>query len=184
MDPGESSYRRYLDGDDTGMETLVRMYMDGLLLYLNSILHDPHAAEDCVQDTFIRLAVRKPKFRGGSSFRTWLYAIGRNTALSALRKAKRQGTALTDACSAIPAQADPEQDILRSEQRIAVQRAMGQLKPDYRQVLCLSYFEGFSNPEAARIMGKRKRQIENLLANAKKALRRELEKEGFEYEEL
>ena len=63
MDPGESSYRRYLDGDDTGMETLVRMYMDGLLLYLNSILHDPHAAEDCVQDTFIRLAVRTQKSR-------------------------------------------------------------------------------------------------------------------------
>ncbi len=184
MDQGAGSYRRYLDGDDAGMEQLVRMYMDGLFQYLNSILHDPQLAEDCVQDTFIRLAVRKPKFRGRSSFRTWLYAIGRNTALSALRKAGRRGTALAYEPEILSADGNPERDIFRTEQRTAVRLAVQKLKPDYRQILYLSYFEGFSNPEAARIMGKSKRQIENLLANAKKALRRELEKEGFDYEEL
>ena len=47
MDQGAGSYFRYLGGDDTGMKQLVRMYMDGLFQYLNSILHDPQLAEDC-----------------------------------------------------------------------------------------------------------------------------------------
>lgn len=36
MDNGTSSYRRFLDGDDSGMVELVRDYKDGLLLYLNT----------------------------------------------------------------------------------------------------------------------------------------------------
>ena len=47
MDQGAGSYRRYLGGDDAGMEQLVRMNMDRLFQYLNSILHDPQLAEDC-----------------------------------------------------------------------------------------------------------------------------------------
>ena len=39
MDNGASSYRRFLDGDDSGMVELVRDYKDGLLLYLNSYIN-------------------------------------------------------------------------------------------------------------------------------------------------
>ncbi|MDE7094522.1 MAG: RNA polymerase subunit sigma-24, partial [Oscillospiraceae bacterium] len=48
----------------------------------------------------------------------------------------------------------------------------------------LSYFEDFSNAETAKIMRKTKRQIENLLYNARKSLKLELEKDGFHYEKL
>lgn len=49
MDRGAGSYRRYLDGDDTGMAELICDYRDGLLLYLNSYLNDLPLAEDCVR---------------------------------------------------------------------------------------------------------------------------------------
>ena len=45
-----------------------------------------------------------------------------------------------------------------------------------------SYFEDFSNAEAARVLGKTKRQVENLSYRARQALRRQLETEGFAYE--
>ena len=61
---------------------------------------------------------------------------------------------------------------------------MRELKPEYFQVLYLVYFEDFSNKEIATIMKKNKRQIENLIYRAKNALKSELEKEGFEYENL
>ena len=86
MDNGESSYRRFLSGDDQGMAELVYEYRNGLLLYLNSYTNDLSLAEDCVQDTFIKLATKKPVFRGKSSFKTWLYAIGRNIAKNHIRK--------------------------------------------------------------------------------------------------
>lgn len=53
-----------------------------------------------------------------------------------------------------------------------------------RQVLWLLYFEGMSGTDAAIIMKKNSRQISNLVYRAKSALKSELDKEGFVYEEL
>ena len=77
---------------------------------------------------------------------------------------------------------DLESNYLKKEQKITLHKAVRRLNSDYRQVLYLTVFEGFSNGEAAKIMHKSTRQIENLLYRAKKSLRTELEKEGFEYE--
>ena len=183
MDNGASSYRRYLEGDDSGMEALVRDYKDGLLLYLNSYLKNLSIAEDCVQDTFIKLAVKKPKFRGKSSFKTWLYTIGRNTAISYMRKRANTET-VSGEWDTLAAETDLEREYLREEQKITLHRALRRIKPQYSQVLYLVYFEDFSAAEAADILHKTRKQIENLLYNAKKALRSELEREGFRYEEL
>lgn len=70
------------------------------------------------------------------------------------------------------------------ERKIAVHSSLQKLNGDYRQVLYLTVFEELTNEEAARVMKKNKRQIENLVYRAKKALKSELEKEGFVYEEL
>ena len=184
MDNGESSYRRFLDGDDYGMEELVRDYKDGLLLYINSYLKDLSIAEDCVQDTFIKLATKKPRFKGKCSFKTWLYSIGRNMALYYIRKHRCRSFESIDECENISAENDLERDYLIEEQRILLHRMLCRLKEEYRQVLYLVYFENFSNSEVGKIMGKSSKQTENLIYNARKTLRSELEKEGFDYEKL
>ena len=51
-------------------------------------------------------------------------------------------------------------------------------------MLYLKFFAELSNQESAKVMGKSKRQIENLLYQAKQALRAELEQEGFDYDGL
>ncbi len=176
MDNGASSYRRYIEGDDSGMTELIRDYKDGLLLYLVSFTNNISDAEDCVQETFIRLAIKKPKFRGNSSFKTWLYAIGRNVTRDMLRK-HRPSVPLDDAAEFADLQ-DIEQDYIQEEQKIIVHQAIRNLKPDYQQAIYLSYFEQFSNDEIARIMRKTRKQVENLLYNARKSLKLQLEKEG------
>ena len=60
----------------------------------------------------------------------------------------------------------------------------GKLKPEYHQVLWLTYFEGFSNKEVALIMKKSVHNIETLVYRARRAIKEELEKEGFVYEGL
>lgn len=95
MDHGASSYRRFLQGDDSGFEEIVRTYSDGLILYLYGYVSDFHLAEDLCEDTFFRLLVKKPRFDGRSSFKSWLYTIGKNLATDHLRRAKntkRQST--------------------------------------------------------------------------------------------
>ena len=75
-----------------------------------------------------------------------------------------------------------ERNYIRSEEKRILHRALHSLKAEYRQVLYLTSLEGFSNSEAAVIMKKTDRQIRSLIYNAKKALKNELERSGFEYE--
>lgn len=182
MDTGAESYRRYLDGDDNGIVDIIRDYKDGLTLYLCGITGNIFSAEDAMEDTFFKIVTKKPRFSGKSSFKTWLYSIGRNTAIDSMRKRSRLSDSPIEDISAADETADLERNYLKEEQKIAIHKAISSLNPDYRQILHLIFFEGFSNGEAADIMRKGKRQIENLLYRAKSALRSELEKEGFVYE--
>ena len=77
-----------------------------------------------------------------------------------------------------------EESYLREERKIAVHRALRKLKPEYRQILYLVYFEGLSNSEAAAVMKRSRHQIENLVYRARLSLKSELDKEGFVYEGL
>ena len=63
-----------------------------------------------------------------------------------------------------------------------VHRVMKELKSEYRQVLWLIYFEGFSCAQVGRIMKKTTHNTEVLVSRARQALKNQLIKEGFEYE--
>ena len=186
MDNGASSYRRFRDnGDESGLVEIIRDYKDGLILYLTSIVGNIQTAEELAEDTFVLLGTKKPRDKGGSSFKTWLYTIGRNVAIDYLRKYRRRTfISLEDSAELVSEEAEIESVYLRKEQQITVHRAMRELSPDYRQVLWLIYFEELSSKEAARIMGKSVRSVESLLYRARKSLKAQLEKEGFDYEKL
>ena len=77
-----------------------------------------------------------------------------------------------------------EQSYIKEERKLVVHKALSELTTDYRTILWLVYFEGFSNKEAAIVLKKSERQIKNLLYRAKLSLKSKLEKEGFIYEEF
>ena len=85
MDNGACSYRRFLDGDDKGLVELVGEYKDGLILFLNGYVNNISVAEELTEETFFRLITKKPRYSGKSTFKSWLYAIGRNTAIDYIR---------------------------------------------------------------------------------------------------
>lgn len=184
MDNGAVSYHRFLAGDKEGMVELIRDYKDGLTLYLNSFVNNISIAEELMEDTFVKLVVKKPKYQEKSTFKTWLYTIGRNIALDYIRKSAKDPTFSIDEMYNVANNENVESDYIKSEQNITLHRAMQNLNPEYKQVLYLVFFENFDNAEAAEVMHKNRRQIENLIYRAKKALKIELEKEGFVYEGL
>ena len=184
MDNGASSYRRFLDGDDSGLVEIIRDCKDGLIFYLNSFVGNFSVAEELAEDTFVRLGVRKPHFSGKSSFRTWLYAIGRNAAIDWLRKESKHKTVSLDESVDLSESESFEEAYLREEQKRIIHRAMKKLKQEYRQVLWLVYFEDFSEKEAAKIMKKSLHSIETLAYRARQALKSELIQEGYQHEIL
>ena len=183
MDNGESSYCRFLAGDDEGLHEIICTYRAGLILYLNSFVQNIHTAEDLTEDTFAEIAMKCPKFAAKSSFKTWLYAIARNITAKHLRKHAKLSVVPLESQEYLADEENLESNYIKTEQEHMVHQALHRLKLEYRQVLYLIYFEEFTNAEAALIMKKSSRQVETLLYNAKKALKSEMERSGFDYEE-
>ncbi len=184
MDNGACSYRRFLDGDDNGFIEIIKDYKDGLILYINNFTENIFIAEDLAEDTFVKIVTKKPRFSGKSSFKTWLYAIGRNVALDHLRRHKATVVSFDELPEIREETESLEAEYIKREDAKELHKALEKLNPQYRQILWLVYFENFSNREAALVMKKPVRNVESLLYRAKQSLKTELNKEGFVYEKL
>ncbi|MBQ6676857.1 MAG: RNA polymerase sigma factor [Clostridia bacterium] len=185
MDRGAENYRRFLDGDDEGISEIVRDYKDCLILFLNTIVGNIYTAEELAEETFFRLIIKKPRYSGKSSFKSWLFAVGRNIAVDHIRRFSRTAPGLTEEMEAsLKDESDLEAEYLKEERKKQIRAAIRKLPEDYGAVLWLVYFEGLSSEETATVMKKNSRQMRNLLYRAKQSLKSELEKEGFVYEEF
>lgn len=185
MDNGAESYRRFLQGDDKAFVEIIRDYKDGLILYLNGFVNNILTAEDLTEDVFFKLVTKKPRFNEKSSFKTWLYSIGRNTAVDYLRRnKKKKEVSAEEIRETEDEQLSIEQSYIKQERLLLIHRALEKLKPEYKQVLWLVYFEDFSQKETAKIMKKSVHSIETLVYRARLALKAELEKGGFIYEDI
>ena len=185
MDRGAENYRRFLDGDNDGFVEIVKDYKDGLMLYINGYVKNIYTAEELMQDTFVRLVEKRPRFSPKYSFKTWLYTIGRNLAIDYLRKSSRHNTrSIDDLSTEIGGDMSVEREYLKKEEKLLILKEIDSMREEYRQILYLHFFEGLSNSEIAKVMKKNSRQVENLLYRSKHILKEMLEKEGFTVERL
>lgn len=186
MDKGTEYYYRFREkGDIDGLVEIVKEYKDGLILYINSIVNDIYSAEDLAEDTFFMLFTKRPPDKKLSSFKTWLYSIGRNIAIDYLRHQSKHKELSVDECYELQNdQEDIEFSYIRNESKTYVLQSLSKIKSEYRQVLWLTYFEELSNKETARIMKKSVHAVETLVYRARKALKEQLEADGLNNIEL
>lgn len=181
MDNGAGSYRRFLDGDDEGLRSLIEEYRLPLQIFLISVTKNETLAEDAAVETFTKLAIKKPAYNGRASFKTWLFRIGRNAALDILRRSKNQPAALDDSGGFL-CQPSAEDIYLKEERDRALAVSMSKLSGDYYSVLWLKYFEELQVKEIATVLRRSEGAVKVLLTRARQALRTQLEKDGFDYE--
>lgn len=182
MERGTELYNQYLRGDNGALEQLVIGYGDELIGYAYCFLRDFAAAEDVMEDTFATLIVKRKRFVARAPFEAYLFRIARNKCLDRLRKAKRE-TSLNDV-AAFSDFSSAEYDALKSIRDEKVYKAMLTLPQDYRDVLYLMYYQGFSVDEIRAARSKNKKQVYNLLSRAKAALKEILIKEGIGHEDI
>ena len=179
MDNGESSYRRFLSGDWDGLKEIIDDYYDGLVLYLRRYLGNDQDAEDMAEETILTLTTKRPAYKRKSSFKTWLYAIGRNNALYYLRKNNREMPIPTEDLAEYPNGSNVLEEYVRDEEKSLVRGAMQRLPEEYRKVLWLKFFDNMSAKEIALAMNRTNHSVNGLLKRAKSALKTELAKEGY-----
>ena len=183
MDNGAQHYRRFLAGDNDALVEIIRDYKDGLMFFINGFVGDLNA-EELMEDTFVRLYTKKPKFSGRSCFKTWLYAIGRNVAREHINRYSKKDVPLEKTSNIIDDSYDPEASFFREEKYSVLYRAMSRLKPEYHQTLYLYYFEDLRSKDISVIIKKSQNNVNVMLHRAKQALREEMKKEGYFDENL
>ncbi len=186
MDKSAENYLRFREkNDESALVDIISVHKDGLIIYINTIVGDLNIAEELAIDTFALLAVKKPNDKHISSFKTWLYTIGRNLAIDYVRKKARSTSRVTslEDISELEGDDDIVSEYIKKERDIMLHKALGFLKPEYRQILWLVYFENMSMKEAAAIMHKSVHAAEVTASRARAALRKKLADEGFDYED-
>ncbi len=178
------SYQRYRAGDESALGDVIRAYSDGMTFFTSTLVKNPDDAEEIVSDAFVEIALKIRAFRGESALRTYLYAICRHKAIDLIRKRVRRGEIVSLSDDQTADLDTLEGRVLRTERDGAIHRAMTELCEEYRVALYLVYFEDMSHDDVARAMKKSRKQTENVIFRARRALRALLEKEGFTHEEL
>ncbi len=178
MDNGESSYRRFLDGDEKAFGEIVAAYKDNLIFFINRYVHNLAVSEELVQDVFVELLMHKRRYNFKTSLKTYIFTIGRNLAVSYIRKCARRPECAYEFIEDKQDYIQLEDEFLKKEQAKELHEALGKIHEDYSTALHLIYFENMSYEQVGKVMKKNKKQVENIVYRAKKALRKELEKEA------
>lgn len=176
----EIIYSRFLkEQDETLLAELLDRHGQSLVLFLNGMVQNMEDAEELMLDSFAVIASGTVHYtvRKDSTFKTWLFAIARNKAKMLLRKRKFVFTSIDE--EVLADKNLPESEVFDKEERKELYKALSEINKDYRQVLYLTYFEDMKPEEIARVLNKSIKQIYNLTARGREALKTVLERNGF-----
>ena len=178
----EELYRRYLSAkDNNALKALLERHREELVIFLYRILKNMEDAEDIMLDAYAVAASGTTKFSGKSSFKTWLFAIGRNLALKHIRKRHFLFIPLNEEVEVVESnEGRPDLEMLKTEKNQMLYDAMDRINPDYREALHLMYFESMEIDDISEVMGKNKKQVYNLINRGKIALKETLQSMGFD----
>lgn len=178
MEHGASSYRRFLNGDESAMDEIMAELFFPLVFFINRYVQDVPAAEDLALDAMTELFVHKHRYNFKVSLKTYVFMLGKSRALNYLKHRKSLRETELDAGKELAEEDELERHALDSDRKRAVNAALAKLPEDMRMTVHLIFFEELSYEEAAKVMKKNRKQVDNLLYRAKKELRAILGEEG------
>lgn len=167
-------------GPELRFRELMLPHLDAVYNLARYLANDPAAAEDVVQDTFLRAFRSFDSYRGGPP-RAWLFAILRNSWRDRVGEQLRRerivlseaalSDAQAEAVAAIPADADtPEESLARTREIDTVRGVVAALPEPFRETLILREMEDMSYREIASVTGVPIGTVMSRLARAREML--------------
>jgi RNA polymerase sigma-70 factor (ECF subfamily) len=161
------------DGHEAALTYIFKSYYPGLCYFSERITSSRSAAEDIVEEAFIKLWNKRSEFSSFPSIKAFLYVVIRNASNSYLKKQKKddyhnkQFAYLSNAT-------DDNLEIIRAEVITAVYNAIETLPRKCQQIFKMSYIEGFKNEQIADILRLSIQTVKNQKARAIHHLRIQL----------
>lgn len=171
--------RRVLAGDTDAFEGIVAAHSRAVYGLAFRVTGNAAAAEDAVQETFLRAFRFLSTFDQRAELGTWLHRIAVNAAIDLGRRTRRERAARVDlpeegdlALSEVPtAEAGPERRTLDAEIRRRTEAALAELSPSERAAFVLRHYEGRSIAEISSTLGKRDNATKQSIFRAVRKLR-------------
>jgi RNA polymerase sigma-70 factor (ECF subfamily) len=165
-------------GDHRGYELLTRRYQNRLFKSILRQVGCVVAAEEIVQDAFVRAFLSLGSFQRKSNFYTWLYRIALNSCRTDFRRQQKmrplESMGQDFDLLASDHEARPSDSVERAEERTQVREAMERLDESYRTILILREFEGFDYQAIADVLEIKVGTVRSRLSRARQQLRSEL----------
>lgn len=173
-------------GDEDAFAQLVSRYRNQITSYIYRMTSDYDGAVDLAQETFVRVYRAADRYQTSYAFSTYIYRIATNLAISELRKRKRRKLVSLTGFFQSKEGAEPQEfnppdnkplpdcELVETERRLAMQRAISTLPEKYRAPLILRDVEGRSYEEISRILKTSEGTVKSRISRARSFLREKM----------
>src|SRR6266487_1881432 len=172
--------RRIANGDRLAMQVLYARYHVRVFRFVFRLVRDEATAEDVISEVFLDVWRQAGRFEGRSMVSTWLLAIARFKAISALRR--RLDEELDE--EAVAAIEDPSDDpasaLEKKDKSARLRKCLAGLSAEHREIIDLVYYHEKSVEEAAEIVGIPENTVKTRMFYARKRLAELIMSQGAE----
>ena len=161
---------RIAQGDRLAMQVLFARHHVRVYRFVLRIVRNEASAEDLISEVFLDVWRQADRFEGRSAVSTWMLAIARFKALSALRK--KPDEALDDevAESIEDASDNPEVSLEKKDKSAVLRQCLEKLSPEHREIIDLVYYHEKSVEEVAEFVGIPENTVKTRMFYARKKL--------------
>ena len=171
---------RIAKGDRLAMQVLFARHHVRVYRFVLRLVGNATAAEDLISEVFLDVWRQADRFEGRSAVSTWLLAIARFKALSALRKKPDEELDEETAEAIEDTSDDPEVALEKKDKSAVLRRCLEKLSPEHREIIDLVYYHEKSVEEVAEIVGIPENTVKTRMFYARKKLAELLQAAGVE----
>ena len=178
--PDEVLIERIAGGDRLAMQVLFARHNVRVYRFVLRLVRRPDVAEDLISEVFLDVWRQADRFEGRSAVTTWLLAIARFKALSALRRRPDEELDEETAAAIEDTSDTPEVAIEKKDKGQVLRQCLAALSPEHREIIDLVYYHEKSVEEAAEIVGIPANTVKTRMFYARKKLGELLKERGIE----
>jgi RNA polymerase sigma-70 factor (ECF subfamily) len=167
-------------GEKSAMHVLYARHNVRVYRFILRIVSDTSVAEDLVSQVFLDVWRTAGQFEGRSQVSTWMLAIARFKALTALRNRRHEDIEQEEVLQIADTADTPEAAMDRNQTSSQLRQAITHLSPAHREIIDLVYYHEKSVEEVAQIIGIPQATVKTRMFYARKHLAEVLKETGFE----
>jgi RNA polymerase sigma-70 factor (ECF subfamily) len=171
---------RIAKGDRLAMQVLFARHHVRVYRFVLRLVSNPSVAEDLISEVFLDVWRQADRFEGRSAVSTWMLAIARFKALSALRKRPDEELDEETAEAIEDTSDNPEVALEKKDKSAVLRQCLEKLSPEHKEIIDLVYYHEKSVEEVAEIVGIPENTVKTRMFYARKKLAELLQAAGVE----